>query len=86
MDITILDDKQNLKDLYAKNTTGDIGEMLGVHQEKVRLALHRHGIPVRKKGARTERDRIERAVCRFQNILREYPATIRGDILRGITV
>ena len=71
MDISVLDNKQALEKLYDGNTTFEIGEMIGTNQERVRLALHKHKIPVRKKGARTERDKVERAICRLRNILKE---------------
>lgn len=85
MDILVLDNKQALEKLYDVNTTYEIGEMVGTNQERVRLALHKHKIPVRKKGARTERDKTERAIFRLRNILREYPIAIRPQIVDGLS-
>lgn len=81
----ILDNKEELSNLYDGHTTGEIGEMIGIHNEYVRLALHRHNIPVRGKGARTSQDRIDRAINKIKNILFEYPAPERRKIIEGFS-
>ena len=84
MDKTILNDRRALSTLYESHTTTEIGEMVGCHNEIVRKALHRHGIRVRGKGARTVYDQIDRAVVRFKNQLREFGPDQRREIVRRL--
>ena len=86
MDKSILNNKIKLAAAYEIYTTCEIGEKIGLHNEYVRKALHRHKIPVRGKGARTPQDKIDRAIVRIKNDLRQYPVEQRQEIIFGLSV
>lgn len=69
MKAQILTDKTELEQLYSRYNTYEIAAIKNCSYETVRQRLHKFKIPVRKKGQRSDQDRMETVLRKLRNEL-----------------
>jgi len=70
--------------MYQDMTTAEVAKEFHTNHETIRLILHHAGVPLRKRGGRTDAFRVHSAAYKCVNIIRTMRPDLHDRIIKLI--